>query len=393
MAKLQVDAFINEKEDFEMKVAIVTLPLHTNYGGLLQAYALKETLSQLGHEVTVLDREEKMPAPRGVKAPLVYARRMIMRMMKGGAAMEVFREKRFKEELPVVSANTAAFVDRYINPRVIRSFSQIHQGEYDAFVVGSDQVWRPRYFPGVQDAFLAFTKNWDVKRVAYAASFGTSELEYESELLGRCVGLLGKFDAVSVREESGVRMCSEWFEREDAAHVLDPVMLLDAKCYKALASNANEHPAKDKVATYILDKNAHKQSVIEFISSAAGKPVHDLSVSPYDRNMPLQSRVAPSVEQWLAGFADADFIVTDSFHGCVLSIMMHKRFVAVGNSSRGMARLQSLMNMFGLDQRLVHGIDPEDDGEFFLSEPDWGQIDAVLAQKREESIEFLRSNL
>lgn len=393
MAKLQVDAFINEKEDFEMKVAIVTLPLHTNYGGLLQAYALKETLRQLGHEVTVLDREEKMPAPSGVKAPLIYARRMIRRMVKGGADMEVFREKRFKEELPVVSANTAAFVDRYINPRVIRSFGQIHQGEYDAFVVGSDQVWRPRYFPGVQDAFLAFTKNWDVKRVAYAASFGTSELEYESELLGRCMGLLGKFDAVSVREESGVRMCSEWFEREDAVHVLDPVMLLDAECYKALASNANEHHAKDKVATYILDKDAHKQSVIEFISSVAGKPVHDLSVSPYDRNMPLQSRVVPSVEQWLAGFADADFIVTDSFHGCVLSIMMHKRFVAVGNSSRGMARLQSLMNMFGLDQRLVHGIDPEDDGEFFLSEPDWGLIDAVLAQKREESIEFLCSNL
>ena len=57
------------------------------------------------------------------------------------------------------------------------------------------------------------------------------------------MGLLGKFDAVSVREESGVRMCSEWFECEDAAHVLDPVMLLDAECYKTLASNANEHPA------------------------------------------------------------------------------------------------------------------------------------------------------
>jgi hypothetical protein len=189
VAKLQIGALINEKEDFEMKVAIVTLPLHTNYGGLLQAYALKETLSQLGHEVTVLDREEKMPAPSGVKAPLIYARRLVQRMLKGDAAIEVFREKRFKEELPVVSANTAAFVDKYINPRTVRSFSQIQQGEYDAYVVGSDQVWRPRYFPGVQDAFLAFTRNWDVKRVAYAASFGTSELEYESDLLGRCVDL------------------------------------------------------------------------------------------------------------------------------------------------------------------------------------------------------------
>lgn len=376
-----------------MKVAIVTLPLHTNYGGLLQAYALKETLSQAGHEVTVLDREEKMPAPRGIKAPLIYLRRMIRRVMKGGASMEVFREKRFMAELPVVGANTAAFVDKYINPRMIRSFSQINEEDYDAYVVGSDQVWRPRYFPGVQDAFLGFTKDWAVKRIAYAASFGTSELEYESELLGRCAKLLERFDAVSVREESGVLMCSEWFDREDATHVLDPVMLLDVECYKDMASKVKDHPAREKIATYILDKDAHKQSVVDFMSAKSGKPVHDLSVSPYDRALPLQGRVVPSVEQWLAGFADADFVVTDSFHGCVLSIMMHKRFIAVGNSSRGMARLQSLMNMFGLDQRLVHGIDPEDDGEFFLSEPDWAHVDAILYQRRAECLEFLRSNL
>lgn len=376
-----------------MRVAIVTLPLHTNYGGLLQAYALKTCLEGLGHETTVLDLEEKMPAPQLVKAPFIYARRMLLRLAKGSAAPEVFRERRFKAELPVVSANTKCFVDKYIEPRTLRSYSEVSRGDYDAFVVGSDQVWRPRYFPGVEDAFLRFAKGWDVKRVAYAASFGTDELEYENPMLDNCVRLLGEFDAVSVREESGARMCSEWFDRDDVVHALDPVMLLDADVYRTLASGVEGHPAKDKLVTYFLDNDPHKQSIVDFIAGAGSMDVHDISVRPYDRNLPLEKRVVPSVEQWLAGLADAEFVVTDSFHGCVLAILLHKRFVVVGNSSRGLARMQSLVDMFGLDQRLVQGIDSEDDGEYFLSEPDWAEVDRLLAVRRDESLEYLKNNL
>ena len=376
-----------------MKVAVVTLPLHTNYGGLLQAFALKKCLSDMGHEATVLDLEDKMPGPPMIKAPFVYGRRALTRLLKGAAAPEVFRDRRFRKELPVVGVNTNEFIKSYISPRVLRSYSQVGAGEYGAFVVGSDQVWRPRYFPRVENAFLAFAKGWDVKRVAYAASFGTDDLEYDSEKLQECADLLSAFNAVSVREESGVRMCSEWFDRDDAVHVLDPVMLLDVQEYISMASSAEAHPAKGKMVSYILDGSAHKQSVVDFMSRVGGFDVHDISVNPYDRSVPVEDRVVPALEQWLAGFADADFVVTDSFHGCVLSILMHKRFVAVGNTSRGLARLQSLTEIFGLDQRLVQGIDPEDDGEFFLSEPEWDHVDAVLTAKRTECLEFLKNNL
>ncbi len=376
-----------------MKVAVVTLPLHTNYGGLLQAFALKKCLSDMGHEATVLDLEDKMPGPPMIKAPFVYGRRALTRLLKGAAAPEVFRERRFRKELPVVGVNTNEFIKSYISPRVLRSYSQVGAGEYDAFVVGSDQVWRPRYFPRVENAFLAFAKGWDVKRVAYAASFGTDDLEYDSEKLQECADLLSAFNAVSVREESGVRMCSEWFDRDDAVHVLDPVMLIDVQEYISMASSAEAYPAKGKMVSYILDGSAHKQSVVDFMSRVGGFDVHDISVNPYDRSVPVEDRVVPALERWLAGFADADFVVTDSFHGCVLSILLHKRFVVVGNSSRGLARLQSLTEMFGLDQRLVQGIDPEDDGEFFLSEPEWDHVDAVLTAKRTECIEFLKHNL
>ena len=118
-----------------------------------------------------------------------------------------------------------------------------------------------------------------------------------------------------------------------------------------------------------------------------------MSVYPYVNDRPVHERVVPGLENWLAAFVDAEFVITDSFHGCVLALLLHKRFIAVGNSIRGMARLNSLLSMFGLDQRLVHGIDPEDDGEFFLAEPHWDEVDRILEEKRVFSSAFLAGAL
>ena len=376
-----------------MRVAVITLPLHTNYGGLLQAYALRTAVGSLGHDVTVLDLKEKMPAPKGIRAPFKYAGRAFRRLLKGSDGPEVFREKRYARELPVLSANVSPFVRKNINPRMIGSYTEIKEGEYDAFVVGSDQVWRPRYFDPIEDAYLAFTAGWDVRRIAYAASFGTDELEYEYMQLEACSKLLEKFEGVSVREDSALRLCEEWLDCDRAIHVLDPVMLLDAAEYQKIAAGAKNRLAKGKVVTYILDRSEEKRHVIDFVRKVSGMDVHDCSVYPYVNDRPVEERAVPALEDWLAAFADAEFVVTDSFHGCVLAILMHKRFIAVGNSRRGMARLKSLLDMFGLDMRLVHGIDPEDDGDYFLSEPDWGTIDGILEEKRMASMAFLKDSL
>ena len=371
-----------------MRIAIVTLPLHTNYGGLLQAYALKRCLEDMGHEATVLDRKVKMPLPAAWKAPFIYMKRML----QAKPLAEVFREYRYRRDYPVFAAKVQRFTDEHISPRMIDGLRDIKEGEYDAFIVGSDQVWRPLYFGRIEDAFLEFTKDWDVVRMSYAASFGTDNLEYEYETIQRCTALLERFNAVSVRESSAVTMCEEWLDCDRTVHVLDPVMLLDADSYRALASSASSHPCEGKVATYILDRTSEKQAVVDFMTRVSGCEVADLSVRS-DLRLPANERVVPPIEDWLAGFMDARCVVTDSFHGCVLSILFHKPFVAVGNSRRGMARLESLLAMFGLGMRLVQGIDPEDDGEFFLSDPDWAAVDAVLENERMKSVSFLREGL
>ena len=376
-----------------MRLAIISLPLHLNYGGILQSYALKKELESMGHEVSVVDRAVKMPFPKCWKAPFVYMNRALKHIRGGAAAPEVFREYRCRKEYPVLSRELKKFIDAEICPLVIDSYKDIRKGDFDGFVVGSDQVWRPRYFGRIEDAFLEFARGWDVRRVAYAASFGTDSLEFEADTLNRCAELLSGFDAVSVREDSAVKMCDEWLDCNRALHVLDPVMLVEVADYQRVAEAVRTRRAEGKIMTYILDPAENKKAVVGMVMAWTGKEAEDFSVNPHDRSIPVADRVVPSLEDWLSGFADADFVVTDSFHGCVLSLMFHKPFIAVGNGQRGMARMRSLLDMFGLDQRLVHGIDPDDDGEFFLSQPDWDAVDAVLEDKRSLSRRFLADAL
>lgn len=376
-----------------MRIAVVTLPLHTNYGGVLQAYALKTVLADMGHQCDLIDRECKLAMPPSWKMPLIHMKRMFMNVIALGKGPEVFRERRIMKELPVVGKEILRFTDEYISPRIVRKYADIQMGEYDAFIAGSDQIWRPAYFGDIEDAFLRFTGKWNVKRVSYAASFGTDMLEYTYEQLEACGSLLKRFDAVSVRERGAVVLCDEWFDREDAVHVLDPVMLLDKEHYSRLASDSVLRPAKGKVLSYILDKSEEKSAVAVLASKWLSAEIHDASVNPRDPNPPVKERIVPSMEQWLACFEDADFVVTDSFHGCVMSILFHKPFLVLGNACRGLSRVTSLLDMFGLEDRLVQGVDPEDDGGYYISGIDWNHVDAVLEEWRRRSIDFLKKSL
>lgn len=376
-----------------MKIAIVTLPFHTNYGGVLQAYALKTCLEGMGHQVAVLDRKYKVRTPVWWKAPMVYLKRGLLRLIKGSKAPEVFRECRIKHELPIVSSPLRSFIDSNMHPYHLDSFNELKEGDFDAYVVGSDQVWRPVYVENIYDYFLEFTAGWDVRRVVYAASFGTTELEFEFTQLEKCSELLSDFNAVSVREDAAVKMCDEWLDYESAVHVVDPVMLLDKEHYLKLADIPGAGEFDGKVLSYILDKSEYKTNVVDFVCRCLGKEQKEARTSHFDASAPLDQRVIPSLEKWIGAFANADFVVTDSFHGCVLSLMLHKPFLVTGNSKRGLSRIESLLKMFDLDYRMVDAVDPEDDGEGWLTEMDWEYVDKVLKEKVDASRLFLDNAL
>lgn len=377
-----------------MKIGILTLPLHTNYGGILQAYAFQTVLERMGHEVVVFNTPRRTGLPLW-KQPLAYIKRGIKKYFLGKKNIRIFAEEYQKKIYPILSQHTQQFIDKYIHLHNINSLNDIKEDDFDAIVVGSDQVWRPRYFmpmfaTGVEDAYLRFAKDWKIKRVAYAASLGTDDWEYTPEQTKECGNLLRMFDAVTVREESAIRLCKEYFGVE-AQHVLDPTMLLDKEDYMKLFESANTPKSSGTLLNYILDETPEKKEIIKKIAKEKNLVPFRVNSRIENPNAPLEERIQPPVEQWLRGFYDAEFVVTDSFHACVFSILFNKPFVVIGNEGRGMARFHSLLNMFGLEDRMIDVISLYriDFNKIII----YDKVYSIHDKRREDSMKFLINSL
>lgn len=375
-----------------MRIGILTLPLHTNYGGILQAYALQTVLERMGHEVVVFDTPNKVQIPSFWKYPLSLTKRIALRIV--GGKNIVFIEQHFNRIRPVIAQNIQPFIDTKIHRKIIKKFYELRREDYDAIVVGSDQVWRPKMFQfckefSIDKAYLSFTKGWNIKRIAYAASFGTDKWEYTDVQTQKCKNLLKEFDSVSVRERGGVNLCFKYYDI-DAIHVLDPTMLLLAEDYISLFRDAKVLKSKGTLLNYTLDETESIHKVLERV--ARSRHLVPFSVNnpyEYDETIPLNDRIKPSVETWLRGFYDAEFVVTDSFHACVFSIIFKKQFVVLGNKGRGMARFESLLDLFGLSDRLIDE-NTDIDG---MKDIDYDEVYKKYHVMKQKSISFLTTNL
>ncbi len=377
-----------------MRIGILTLPLHTNYGGILQAYALQTVLERMGHEVVVFDTPNRMPLPPLKDIPKCFLKRIIKKLL--GRNQKIFYEYYHnKKVIPVVSQNTQRFINSHIHRKEISDFKELDRDSYDAIVVGSDQVWRPLYFvPGwrwqeIENAFLSFASKWNIKRLSYAASFGTDDWEYTDQQTRRCKALLQVFDAISVRETNGVTLCKKYFDM-NSVHVLDPTMLLNEADYSIFFQKSNTPKSNGTLLNYILDETEKNRVLI--MNVANQKCLRAFSVTnPYenDETKPLNERIKPSVEKWLRGFYDAEFVITDSFHACVFSILFKKQFVVVGNKERGLSRIESLLLCFGIENRIV-----EDSAQVMrLPLIDYDTVYIKLEKYRKKSLEFLNVTL
>ena len=373
-----------------MKIGILTLPLHTNYGGILQAYALQTVLERMGHEVVVFDRILPEPSLPLWKCPFVYSKRLVNKLL-GRKDDIVFLEQYVSKIKPIIQQNTNKFIKIYIHRISFKTFAKIpNANTFNAIIVGSDQVWRPIYFgeDHVDDAFLAFARSWNIKRIAYAASFGVDKWEYSPLQTETCKSLLHNFDAVSVREESGVKLCRECLECK-AQLVLDPTMLLDKSDYVKIIKTSNIPKSKGNLLVYILDETPDKTALIKNIADKYNLKPFRVGSNTENIHAPLKDRIQPPVEEWLRGFYDAEFVVTDSFHACVFAILFEKQFVVIGNKKRGMSRFQTLLSMLGLEDRLIDDNINIDS----LSYINYDVIVNKLSRLKEISISFLKTSL
>lgn len=368
-----------------MKIAILTQPLHNNYGGLLQAFALQHYLTKQGHDVLTVDFSSSN------KSHIFYIKTVVRNFIR-----KYLLQRPLKSIFPItdeqkraIGQHTYRFTAEHIRTTQevlsIKEFSYIKQYQFDAYVVGSDQVWRPAYSPGMSAFFLSFlSKEDEVKRIAYAASFGTDNCdEFSSEQLATYAPLLQRFDAIGVREDSAVSLCKHHFG-VSAEHVIDPTLLLDEIIYCDLLAQDKIPSSSGNMMVYVLDQTPEKQLIIHQVASERG-------LTPFTV-MPEQDGIYPPVTQWLRGFMDAEYVVTDSFHGVAFSIIFNKPFIAIGNHDRGLARFTSILAMFSLQDRLIFS--PADLSDQLINQPiDFTKVNKIKAEKQQFAMKFLNHAL
>lgn len=369
-----------------MNIIVLTQPLTINYGGLLQAYALQTVLKRAGHTVYTEDRRRNTD------------QRALWRRLasKVKMALDPYANTPAKES--IISQHTQRFVRDNITctvPIYGTDKKAFKQYKPDAYIVGSDQVWRPKFSWGIYNYFLDFAINQDVKRIAYAASFGTDVWEFTSEQEKVCSELLRKFDVVSVREESAVELCYQHFGLRPSL-VADPTMLLTARDYQALIVKDNTEIPSHAIMTYILN---HKRRVNYAIVNDVAKLLGGIVIEGYPRyrahevkSSDVSKCIVKPVERWLHGIRDAKYIVTDSFHGTVFSLLFNKQFLVIDNNISGSTRLRSILRKFGLSNRLITS--HEDVNAAMLSaQIDYNRINPQIEAYRQESLHYLYNAL
>ena len=377
-----------------MRIGILTQPLHRNYGGILQNWALQQILKGMGHQPEMIFRAWSQPpltSRNFVKQCTRLGMKFFIKHVTGDKALYLgIPSYRVYDALAPLHADIK-FLERinrtkpiYDNKKLINI---IDRGNYDAFIVGSDQVWRHAYTPDIETFFLGFMDAHDSrKRIAFSASFGTETCDIPEENLKKCKKLISRFDAISVREQSGLDILSKDFGVDNAVQTLDPTLLLNPQDYLDIINPKDRHSGK-YIASYILDDTPDKEAILNEVCNRLHSPFEKMSCK-------YTGKPLPTISQWLATIADSEFVVTDSFHGCVFSIIFRKPFIAIANADRGLGRFQSLLKPLGLSDRLVSDLDDfHSRMDTLLKGIDYSKITPLLEIRRKQSFDFLRAAL
>lgn len=357
------------KKKNSMNVGVITLPFSPNYGWLMQAYALQRALEKLGHNAILISRKWNIEEANSS---------LFVKIMR-----------------PVYYNITCGGLYRFYNKnvkstRVYRSDddlkSVVNEYKLDAVIVGSDQVWRIEDTRGVGYNFFLDFASKSVVKLSYAASFGTDVWKGNGHDNQIIKNLLKDFRGVSVREESGIKMCKDNFDI-DVQSCIDPTLLLKMDEYDLVLKNPNKYKGDNLLSTYILDSTDEK---LDFINSVAKSKC--LTVSHlYPLDCMSRFRVFKSMENWLLKLRNSEFVIVDSFHGMVFCILYQKDFIVITNKQRGNTRFTNLLNKLSLQDRIVYDINQIDLS--ILKPIDYEFVNNMLDLERLKSFSFLKSNL
>lgn len=331
-------------------IGIMNFHFANNYGAVLVPFALLKTIGKLGYKAEIINYVPKVNPPR---RDYIEFRRVFLNISDQTKVLST------KQDLNDV------------------------QNKYHKIVVGSDQVWR---LFDTSTYMLDFVYGYKTL-ISYAASFGGSRFKKLTN--DRAISLLNRFDAISVRENTGVDICNNQFGLP-AMQVLDPTLLLTAEDYQPIIEYFNPKVISGDYIAYSIINRANMENVSTFIERM------EKLMNITFKNLLSKPNVKEvnSVGGWINDIKNASYVVTDSFHATVFSILHRKKFVCLVTHANGADRIPSLLKMLNIDisSRVVDSLD-KITPEMLHSEIDYAPVFERIKYLREKSVLFLENAL
>ena len=367
-----------------MKIALMTYYNNGSYGAALQAFALQRCLKKMGHEVAFISYLNQWPP-----------RLKMFDLIKSRSPWAIYRK--------LLGRGQCYFTDNFAQT-FFQKTQRIYQREKDliekppladVYICGSDQIWNPWTYEVNKQFDASYFLNFGsdtTRRIAYAPSFGRAILPRGFEK--KIKPLLKRFDRIGVREKSAIALVQN-LTGCAVSQVLDPTLLLSAEDYTVI-TNCSGKRYKGGGVYYIL--GTAKEIVfpsLQKLKKLINKRGSFIS-PPYLSLFGRCDTRYPSVTEWLKIISNADFVLTDSFHGVVFSILFERPFIVLqraGGVYGRNDRLFNLLDMLGLQERSLQGYDPVKIERLYMSPIDWKFIRNRLNHERTVSMRFLNEAL
>lgn len=353
-----------------MKIGIITFHFPVNYGAVLQTFALSNALESLGHEVEVIDYRPKYHTKK-----YGYSWRYC------GLHLSNFILPGLKKRFDLFRINNLKLSDK------IYSTIEDLKGnppECDAYVCGSDQIWNPDITNFDPAYFLKFG-NKSVRRISYAASFGKGELSDEEKK--KIKPYVDELDFISIRENSGVDILKT-IKNNSVQCVLDPTLLIDD--YSSI-----ERPVlfnEEYVLVINLQNNSLLRDVSNHVYRESGLKCIVLNNFSMKRWQQKGCKRYPSPGKYISLVKNANFIVTNSFHGTIFSILFKKNFIStalLGVAAQKNVRITDLLKACKLETRFIDRFNPDMVSKNVTQRIDWEEPIKTIEGQREKSIDFI----
>jgi hypothetical protein len=376
-----------------MKIGIITILNVNNYGAELQASALNIKLRDLGYNNEIINYlYYKNSDYKTEKSSRPIVKVSIITNIKGTILkwLDIYNKFTHPQNTKIRKKKFEDFHAQNTNiSKPYKSFSELYNSkmDYDVYIVGSDQVWNPNTRTSINPYFLTFAPK-DKKKISFASSFGVGSLNRDFyPVYKKCFESL---DFISCREASGVDIIDDITGRK-ATQVVDPTLLLTKPEWesKMVPYKANE----PYILMYILTYSPYITNLALEIQKQTGYKIIRVCFNSInkEKDSSILNIVDAGPAEFIGLYAGASFVLTNSFHGSIFSLIFEKPFYTIIPSSKSNnARQENLLKIVNLENRLIKEGGPFPKGSISI---DFSFVRKELSRQRIKSIEFLQESI